>query len=381
MENFGAFQDPIYAEGLLAKHSRYPFTFEDLERRAGEVLDHEIFDYIRGGAGDETTQSRNVAALRRYGFVPRMLRDRTARDLSTTFLGRELPAPIFLCPVGANGMAYPDGDLETARAAAALGIAAMYSTLSDAPLEQIADARGDSFAMFQLYPTRDDRLTDNLVRRADAAGFDALAITLDTGTLGWRPRDLTNAYIPFLRGRCLANYTSDPRFLELAGAENPAPLHAGIVWSSLFSKPTFGWEDVARIRRLTDLPIVLKGICHPDDARRAAAEGVDAVACSNHGGRQANGGLPAIGHLPDVIAASGLPVVFDSGIRDGVDVLRVLGLGATLAGIGRPYVYGLALGGADGVAHVVRSLLAEADLTMAADCFARIADLQVVEAR
>lgn len=378
MADFGSFQDGIYAEGLLAKHRRFPYTFTDLEERARQVLDTATFDYVRGGAGDEHTQDINVTELRRYGFVPRMLRDRSVRDLSTTFLGHELEAPVLLCPVGVNGMVHEDGDLEVARAAARLGVAAMYSTLSEAPLEHVAEARGDSFAAFQLYPTNDDALTDSLVRRAAAAGFDALTITLDTGSLGWRPRDLANGYIPFLRGRGLANYLSDPRFLELCGVDNPPPLHAGIVWSSLFSKPTFSWDDIARIRRLTELPIILKGICHTEDARRAAAEGVDAIACSNHGGRQANGGLPAIDHLEGVLDA-GLPVTFDSGIRDGVDILRVVGLGATLAGIGRPYVYGLTIGGAAGVEHVVRSMLAEADLTMAADCLTTLADLHIVK--
>lgn len=377
MVDFGSFQDGIYAEGLLAKHRRFPYTFADLVERARQVLDHATFDYVRGGAGDESTQDANVAELRRYGFVPRMLRDRSERDLSTTFLGAELESPVLLCPVGVNGLVHEGGDLEVARAADALGVAAMYSTLSEAPLEEVADARGDSFAAFQLYPTKDDQLTDSLVRRADKAGFDALAITLDTGSLGWRPRDLANGYIPFLRGRCLANYLTDPRFIELCGVDAPPPLHAGIVWSSLFSKPTFSWDDVARIRRLTDLPVIVKGICHAEDARRAATEGVDAIACSNHGGRQANGGLPAVSHLEGVLEA-GLPVTFDSGIRDGVDILRVVGLGATLAGIGRPYVYGLTIGGAAGVEHVVRSMLAEADLTMAADCLTTLADLDVV---
>lgn len=378
MADFGSFQDGIYAEGLLAKFRRYPFSFAGLEERAAQVLDHATFDYVRGGAGDETTQDVNVTELRRYGFVPRMLRDRSSRELSVTFLGAELDSPLMLCPVGVNGLVREGGDLEVARAADVLGVAAMYSTLSEAPLEEVADARGDSFAAFQLYPTKDDVLTDSIVRRADKAGFDALAITLDTGSLGWRPRDLANGYIPFLRGRCLANYLTDPRFLELCGTDSPPPLHAGIVWSSLFSKPTFGWDDVARIRRLTDLPIILKGICHGEDARRAATEGVNAIACSNHGGRQANGGLPAISHLESIVEA-GLPVTFDSGIRDGVDVLRAVGLGATLVGIGRPYVYGLTLGGAEGVEHVVRSILAEADLTMAANCFTRLADLEVVK--
>ncbi|BDD82540.1 putative L-lactate 2-monooxygenase [Tsukamurella pulmonis] len=378
MADYGSFQDGIYAEGLVAKHRHFPYTFDDLQARAQQVLDHSLFDYVRGGAGDEATQDVNVTELRRYGFVPRMLRDRSVRDLSTTFLGAELDAPVILCPVGVNGLVHENGDLEVARAAATMNVAAMYSTLSEAPLEEVADARGDSFAAFQLYPTKDDQLTDNLVRRADAAGFDALTITLDTGSLGWRPRDLRNGYIPFLRGRCLANYLTDPRFIEHCGVENPAPLHAGVVWSSLFSKPTFSWEDIARIRRVTDLPIILKGICHAEDARRAATEGIDAIACSNHGGRQANGGLPAISHLEGVLEA-GLPVTFDSGVRDGVDILRVVGLGATLAGIGRPYVYGLTLGGAAGVEHVLRSMLAEADLTMAADCMTTLADLHVVK--
>jgi lactate 2-monooxygenase len=379
MSDYGSFQDGIYAGGLMARHSRLPFTFAGLAARAEQVLDRNAFDYVRGGAGDELTQDANVAELRRYGLVPRMLRDRSTRDLSTTFLGRSLPSPLLLCPVGVNGLVHADGDLAVARAAAALDVAAMYSTLADATLEQVAEARGDSFGAFQLYPTKDDRLTDSLVRRADAAGFDAIAITLDTGSLGWRPRDLDNAYIPFLRGRLLANYTSDPRFREIGGFGAPEtiqPLHAGLVWSSLFSKPTFGWEDVARIRRLTELPIILKGICHPEDAALAAAAGVDAIACSNHGGRQANGGIPAIAHLEGVLAA-GLPVTFDSGIRDGVDILRVVGLGATLAGIARPYVYGLAIGGQAGVEHVIRCLLAEADLTMAADCVASLADLRI----
>lgn len=379
MSDYGSLQDGIYAGGLSARHARLPFTFAELEARAGELLDREAFDYVRGGAGDETTQDANVAALRRYGMVPRMLRDRTRRDLSTVFLGRQLPAPVFLCPVGVNGLVHDDGDLAVARAAASLDVAAMYSTLADATLEEVADARGASFAAFQLYPTKDDALTDSLVRRATTAGFDALTITLDTGTLGWRPRDLKNAYIPFLRGRLLANYTADPRFREIGGFGAPEtiqPLHAGLVWSSLFSKPTFGWDDIARIRRRTDLPIILKGICHADDAARAAKEGISAIACSNHGGRQANGAIPAIRHLEGVLAA-GLPVTFDSGIRDGIDILRVIGLGASLAGIARPYVYGLALGGQGGVEHVVRSLLAEADLTMAANCYPSLGELRI----
>ncbi len=340
-----------------------------------------IFGYVNGGAGDETTQDRNVAGLRAYGLMPRMLRDRTTRDLSTELLGRRLETPIFICPVGVLGAVHPDGDLEIARMCADLGIAGMYSTLSEATIEEMASARGESLGIFQLYPTKDRELTDSFVRRAESAGFDAIAVTLDTGSLGYRPRDLSHGYIPMLRGSCIANYTSDSRFLEIAGVtskDDLDPLRAGQVWSTLFANPNFTWTNIAHIRELTRLPIVLKGICDPEDARRAKDEGVDVIACSNHGGRQANGGIPAIEHLSAILkAVDGLPVTFDSGVRDGVDVLRALALGATAVGIGRPYVYGLAIGGRDGAAHVVRALLAEADLTMAIDCYANLSELSV----
>lgn len=378
-EKFGTFQDSIYADGRDGKFPRMPFEFTDLESRAGDVLSPQVYDYVRGGAGDEFTQDENVAEMQRYGIVPRMMRDRSQRDMSVDFLGKRLQAPIFLCPVGANGVVYPKGDLETARAAASLGIAAMYSTLSESPLEEIAEARGDSLGIFQLYPSSDQTLTDNLVRRADEAGFDALAITVDTGVQGYKPRDLKNAFDPFVGGMGLANYMTDPRFIEIAGTDKPDPIHAGNLWISLFENPSFSFDDIARIRRMTDLPILVKGICHPDDAVEAQSVGVDVISCSNHGGRQANGGLPAISHLERIIAAVDLPVTFDSGIRNGVDVLRVLGLGAALAGIGRPYVYGLTLDGQHGVEHVIRSLLAEADLTMAVDGITSIDSLEIVD--
>lgn len=381
MRNFGQWQSDFYARGVYNDTSPYPFTFAELERRAEKALNPLIFGYVRGGAGDETTQDRNVTGLRVYGLVPRMLRDRTTRDLSTELLGRRLDAPIFICPVGVLGAVHRDGDLEIARMCGELDIAGMYSTLSEATIEEIAEARGDSLAIFQLYPSSDRELTDNFVRRAEAAGFDALAVTLDAGSLGYRPRDLRHGFTPMMRGTCLANYTSDPRFLEIAGVtskDDLDALRAGHVWSTLFSDPKFTWDSIAHLRETTSLPIVLKGICDPGDARRAKDAGVNVIACSNHGGRQANGGIPAIEHLPAILdAVDGLPVTFDSGIRDGVDILRALALGATAVGIGRPYVYGLAIGGRDGATHVVRSLLAEADLTMAIDCYADLSELSV----
>ncbi|MGB0435424.1 MAG: alpha-hydroxy-acid oxidizing protein [Mycobacterium sp.] len=381
MQNFGNWQNDFYAKGVDNETSPYPFGFAELERRAEKAMNPLIFGYVRGGAGDETTQDRNVAGLRAYGLVPRMLRDRTTRDLSTELVGRRLAAPIFICPVGVLGAVHPDGDLEIARMCADLDIAGMYSTLSNATIEEVAEARGDSLGIFQLYPSTDRELTDNWIHRAEAAGFDALAVTLDTGSLGFRPRDLSHGFVPMMRGTCIANYLSDPRFLEIAGVKSKDdldPLRAGQVWSALFSDPAFTWDNIAHIREITKLPIVLKGICDPEDARRAKDAGVNVIACSNHGGRQANGGIPAIEHLPAIVeAVDGLPVTFDSGVRDGVDIVRALALGATAVGIGRPYVYGLAIAGREGAAHVVQSLLAEADLTMAIDCYANLSELAV----
>ncbi|TDZ93701.1 alpha-hydroxy-acid oxidizing protein [Mycobacteroides salmoniphilum] len=379
--SFGDFQLQFYAAGALGKVSTLPFTFAELESRAEQTLGEGIFGYVRGGAGDEHTQDANATALRRYGLVPRMLRDRTARDMSTSFLGRELTSPLFICPVGVLGAVRDRGDLLTAAAARELDVPAMYSTLSSATLEEVAAERGDSYGIFQLYPSSDAELTDNFIRRAEAAGYDALAVTLDTGTLGWRPRDLKHGYLPMLHGHCLANYTSDPRFLEIAGVRSAAelaPMHAGLVWASLFSHPGLTWADIDRYRELTKLPIILKGICDVDDVRQAVDRGIDAVAYSNHGGRQANGGIPAIDGLAAAVQAAGsVPVTFDSGVRDGIDVLRAVALGASLVGIARPYVYGLALDGTDGVKHVIQSLLAEADLTMAVNCYLSLDELAV----
>lgn len=379
--SFGGFQDRFYADGVLNATSDLPFTYDGWKARGEEAMNPLIAGYVSGGAGDEHTQQANTTALRRFGLVPRMMRDRRSRDLSTEFLGRLLPAPVFACPVGVLGAVYPDGDLAVARAMAALGLAGMYSTLSEAPLEQVADAARGSWAAFQLYPTTDAELTHSLVRRAEAAGFDALTITVDTGTLGWRPRDLAHGFIPMLRGRCLANYLTDPRFLRLAGvrqATDLTPYDAGRAWGQVFSNPNFTWDDVRAIRRLTDLPIIIKGICSAGDAADARREGMDAIACSNHGGRQANGGIAAIHHLAQVLEAAGsLPVTFDSGLRDGVDILRTVGLGAALAGVGRPMVYALATAGQRGVEHLFSSLLAEADLTMAVDSYASLADLRI----
>ncbi|MEU2092202.1 lactate 2-monooxygenase [Nocardia beijingensis] len=378
MTNFGDYQNEIYFQGLGGVLPDFPMTYADLEAKAQAALPPGIWSYVAGGAGDELTQRANVTAFEKLGLIPRMLRASKTRDLSIELFGMTLPTPIFLAPVGVIGLCAQDGhgDIATAKAAARTGVPMIASTLTVDPLEQVAAEFGDTPGMFQLYTPTDRDLAQSLVRRAEAAGFKAIVVTLDTWVPGWRPRDLSVSNFPQLRGHCLANYFSDPVFRALL--PNPPeqdPKTAILTWISLFGNP-LTWDDLAWLRSLTDLPLVLKGICHPDDARRAKDAGVDGVYCSNHGGRQANGGIPAIEHLPEVVAAAdGLPVLFDSGVRTGADIVKALALGATAVGIGRPYPYGLALGGVDGLVHVVRSLLAEADLLMAVDGYPTIADL------
>ena len=282
------------------------------------------------------------------------------------------------------GICTPDGhgDLATARAARATGVPMVASTLSNDPLETVADTLGETPGFFQLYTPRDKALAESLVHRAEAAGFKAIVVTLDTWVTGWRPRDLNEANFPQLRGHVLANYLSDPRFRAMLGrppAEDPQG--AVRLWATTFGMP-LSWDDMRWLRSMTRLPLILKGICHPDDARRAIDAGADAIYCSNHGGRQANGGIAAIDMLPDVVAACGTtPVLFDSGVRSGSDVVKALALGATAVGVGRPYTYGLALGGTNGVVHVLRSILAEADLLMAVDGLPTIAAVREAGAR
>ncbi|MGY1943051.1 alpha-hydroxy-acid oxidizing protein [Nocardia asiatica] len=378
MTNFGDYQNEIYFQGLGGVLPDLPMTYAELEAKARAALPPSIWSYVAGGAGDELTQRANVAAFEKLGLVPRMLRASKTRDLSIELFGMKLPTPIFLAPVGVIGLCAQDGhgDIATARAAARTGVPMVASTLTVDPLEEVAAAFGDTPGMFQLYTPTNRELAQSLVHRAEAAGFKAIVVTLDTWVPGWRPRDLAVSNFPQLRGHCLANYFSDPVFRALLPSPpEQDPKTAILTWISLFGN-ALTWDDLAWLRSLTDLPLVLKGICHPDDARRAADAGVDGIYCSNHGGRQANGGIPAIEHLPEVVAAAdGLPVLFDSGIRTGADIVKALALGATAVGIGRPYPYGLALGGVDGLVHVLRSLLAEADLLMAVNGYPAISDL------
>ncbi len=377
--NYGDFQLELYVSGLSGVRPELPVTAAGMEQRARAAMSPELWSYVSGGAGNEYTQQLNVTAFDRYGLVPRMLVGAAQRDLSIDLLGLQLPTPLLLAPVGVIGLCAQagHGDLATARAAARTGVPMVASTLSEDPLEDVAAQFGETPGLFQLYTPADRELAASFVKRAEAAGFKGIVVTVDTQVLGWRPRDLELASFPQLKGKCLANYFSDPLFrAKLEATPEEDVRAAALYWALGFSDPGLSWEDLAWLRSLTDLPLLLKGICHPDDVHRAIDGGIDGIWCSNHGGRQANGGAAAIDMLRAVVEAAGdTPVVFDSGIRGGEHIVKALALGASAVAVGRPYAWALSIGGEDGIVHMLRCLLAEADLLMAVNGYPAIGDL------
>ena len=379
MAHYGDYQNAIYIAGLSGVVPRLPVDFATLEQHAGARMPPAVLNYVQGGCGDEHTQRVNAEAFRHWGIVPRMMVDCRERDLSIELFGMRLPTPVFMSPIGVAGICTEDGhgDLAAARASVATGVPLVASTLSNDPLEKVATVLGSQPGFFQLYTPKDMALAESLVHRAEAAGYKGIVVTLDTWVTGWRPRDLNTANFPQLRGHVLTNYFCDPVFRALLAKPPEEDVAAAVqTWAATFGK-VLTWADMAWLRSLTKLPLILKGICHPDDARRAIDEGADAIYCSNHGGRQANGGIAAIDLLPGVVEAAGdVPVLFDSGVRSGTDVVKAIALGASAVGVGRPYAYGLALDGADGAAHVLKCILAEADLFMAVNGYPTIAALR-----
>ena len=318
-------------------------------------------------AGTGATMRANREAFDRWRIVPRMLTDSTERDLSTTVLGETLPAPVLFAPVGVQSIVHSEAERASARAAAGLGLPFVMSTASSTSIEDVAEASGKGPRWFQLYWPNDPEVCGSILARARAAGFSVLVVTLDTWSLGWRPCDLDNGYLPFLKAEGTAVPFSDPVFcsrLDAPPEENEAM--AVLRWISMITGTDRDWSALPFLREHWDGPIVLKGIQHVDDARRAAEAGVDGIVVSNHGGRQVDGAAASLDMLPQIAAAVGdrLEVLFDSGVRTGSDVVKALALGAKAVLVGRPYVYGLALGGEQGVRHVMRSLLADLDLTL-----------------
>jgi lactate 2-monooxygenase len=367
--NYGDHQTGIYLNGMFADtRPEITTNLANLEDHAREVLAADAMGYIVPSAGSGATARANRAAFDRWRIVPRMLRSGTQRDLSCTVLGTALPAPVMIAPVGVQTLAHPEGELATARAAAALGLPYIHSTAAAHSFEQVAEASGDGSRWYQLYWPTDNDVCASFLRRAKASGYTTLVVTLDTLLLGYRPADLDRGFLPFLKGQGLANYFTDPVFLAgLARSPDEDPGAAVLHWTQMYPNPGLCWDDLPFLREHWDGPIVLKGILCADDARLAAEHGMDGIVVSNHGGRQVDGAVGALDQLPTIVAAVGdrLTVLFDSGVRCGADVVKALALGAQAVLIGRPVLYGLALGGQKGAEHVLRCLLAELDLTLA----------------
>jgi len=395
-------QTAIYLRGVSGRRPRVSTDATLLEEQAREHMPAEAFAYIAGGAGTGATIRANRAAFDRWRIVPRMLRDVSRRDTTVELFGRRLPSPFLLAPIGVLEMVNRQADLAVARAAAEEGIPMVFSNQASRPMEACAEALGDSPHWFQLYWSTSDELVESLVSRAERCGSEAIVVTLDTTILGWRTHDLDLAYLPFLRGKGIAQYTSDPVFRRLIAEEQPGgdptpqprpslpalrtlveltraypdrflpALRSGLARAAvqrfvqIYSRPSLTWDDLPFLRERTKLPILLKGILHPDDAARAVDAGMDGVWVSNHGGRQMDGAIATLDALPEIASAidGRVPIVMDSGIRGGADAFKALALGATAVCIGRPYVYGLATAGQEGVGEVIQNFRADFDLTM-----------------
>jgi lactate 2-monooxygenase len=372
---FANYQYEIYLRGMTGQRPTRTLDWRKLERDAMDLLARGPRGYIEGGAGLGETMRANREAFDHWRLRPRMLRDVSERSLARMVLGTELKAPVLLAPIGVQTLAHPDGELAVARGAAQVGVPLVASSAASHTIEQIAAELGEQARWYQLYWPRERELARSFVERAEQAGYGAIVVTLDTWLLGWRPADLSEAFLPFLWGEGNKNYLEDPVFRGLLAATPEEDMQAAIgQWAWQFANPSVTWDDLAWLRESTELPIVLKGILHPDDARLAVEHGVQGVLVSNHGGRQVDGAIGALDALGEVVAAvdGRCEVLFDSGIRSGADALKALALGARAVLLGRPYMWGLALGGADGVAEVLRSFLADLDLAMALSGYANI---------
>jgi isopentenyl-diphosphate delta-isomerase len=368
-ENPGnARQREIFVNGAAGVTPEVPVTFEELEEAALEVMEPEAADYVAGGAGSEGTVSRNRSAFDRWRIVPRFLRDVAERDLSVDLFGETYDHPLLLAPIGIQSICHEEGELATARGAEEAGMPFVVSSVSSFTMEEIAEQMPETRKWFQLYWSSERSITESFVERAEAAGYEAIVVTVDTPVPGWKERDLSRGYLPQLvDGEGMANYTSDEAFRDLLDAPPEENEFATVqTFFDVFGNPSLTWSDIEWLRTKTDLPIVVKGLLHPEDAREAVERGADGIVVSNHGGRQVDGAISAIEALPRIRETVGedATVLFDSGIRRGAEVLKALALGADAVCLGRPYVYGLAVDGEAGVREVCRNVLADFDLTM-----------------
>ena len=393
-------QRQIYIAGMSGKRPLVPFDFLKLEQKAKEKMSQEAFAYVAGGAGFGSTIRNNRSGFEKWKILPRMLRDVSERDISIELFGQKISSPLLLSPVGVLDLAHKEADLGVAKAAAATNIPMIFSNQASASMEATSKVMGNSPRWFQLYWSKSNDLVASLVQRVEKCGCSAIVVTLDTTMLGWRIQDLDLAYLPFLRAKGIAQYTSDPVFQKMLDDENEEsqnlikitfdtlsnlielmrnypgsfwqnlrskrPLKAVRKFINIYSRPSLTWEDLPFLRQQSNLPIILKGILHHDDARKAVDHGIDGIIVSNHGGRQVDGAISTIEALPKIVKAVNgqVPILMDSGVRGGADMFKAIALGAKAVCIGRPFVYGLALAGQKGVEEVINNFKADFELTM-----------------
>lgn len=328
-----------------------PVNVMEYRPRAAEALQAGAWGYLASGAEDEGTLSANREAYRRLRFRPRVLRDVSEVDLTTSVLGREVAFPILTAPAGFQGLFHPEAELATARATAELGALMVVSTLSSRTMEEVAAVGGDA-RWFQLYAHRDREVTTALVRRAEEAGYRAICLTVDTPRLGRRETDVRNR-LELSPDAMPANFEG---LVEGDGETDAASAVAGLADELL--DPSLDWDDLAWLVDLTALPVVVKGVVAGEDAARAVDAGAEAVVVSNHGGRQLDDTVASVEALEEVVEAVGgeAEVLLDGGIRRGRDVAKALSLGARAVLVGRPYLWGLAAEGEEGVRHVLAML-------------------------
>ncbi|KAF1996215.1 FMN-dependent alpha-hydroxy acid dehydrogenase [Amniculicola lignicola CBS 123094] len=403
-ESMSRYQREIYSNLRKPNFSTKPSQWEAQARKAIPLAN---FFYIYGSASTESTYAANLSAFERYRLRPWMLVQATRRDLSVELFGHQYASPLLVAPIGVQEIAHPEAEEATARACASLKVPMILSTAATRSIEEVAKANGQGNPRwFQLYWPKPEaeELTASLLARAKTNGFNVLVVTLDTFMIGWRPNDLDTSYIPFIYGQGCQVLFSDPvfkRMLEKLQAEdtrtvsekvteiwdilkrpgtcsgtfkvmaNATAMRKAKLWIDLLSSGTFReWDQLNILRKYWDGPIVLKGIQTLEDAHRAIDNGIEGIIVSNHGGRQLDGAISSLDALAEIggdkkVRESGLTILFDSGIRTGSDVMKAIALGAKAVLIGRPYIYGLAMGGESGVKHVLECMLADTDNSLA----------------
>ncbi|MBK7811729.1 MAG: alpha-hydroxy-acid oxidizing protein [Saprospiraceae bacterium] len=393
-------QKEIYTEGALGHQPKIPVDFKSLELQASKILSKNAFGYIATGAGQEEGIFNNQKAFSSWNIIPSIASGIQNLDTKRQILGLDLPWPMMFAPIGVLDLARPKGDLLLAKASVESQIPMIISNQASTSMEEVAKALTSQNFWFQLYFSKSKELVRNFVQRAEACGAKGIILTLDTTTLGWRQRDLNNAYLPFIRGLGIAQYTSDPVFKELlkdvnlqtqksAGnifqklrllhellknypgsyfenLKSKEPIKAVRKFIEIYSRPELNWDDIQWLKEISNIPVLLKGILHPNDALQAIKLGIDGIVISNHGGRQIDRVISSLDALVEIkkVVPKDYPLILDSGIRTGTDIFMALALGAKTVLLGRPYVYALAINGSKGVLEITKNILAEFEITM-----------------